>query len=50
MARELFLNAVHTGVDYYAIKSDKQDTVREYTERRTEESFWACDLPPLISE
>lgn len=39
MVGELFLNAVHTGVDHYAVKSDKQD-VREYTERRAKESFW----------
>lgn len=33
IARELFMNTVHTGVNCYAVKNDKYDTVREYMER-----------------
>lgn len=32
-ARELFLNTAHAGVDCYAVKNYKCDTLREYTEK-----------------
>lgn len=38
--RELFLNTAHPGVDCYAVKNYKCDTIREYTEKWIKVSFW----------
>lgn len=33
IARELFLNTLHSGVDCYAINSNRYNTIKEYIER-----------------